>query len=124
MIARFLLIDGVEEQPWRQVLAEALAPLGELMIETEENTMLAVVQEPYDIVVIDATTTDDITALIHHIRTQSNDTKLVVVTASPTWRRARSAFHAGATDYVRKSLNILELRTVFEKILAEKLPAK
>jgi DNA-binding NarL/FixJ family response regulator len=55
------------------------------------------------------------------IRAARPEVKIVVATMSPTWKRAREAFRVGASDYVRKSMNEAENRSLLEASLG-KLP--
>lgn len=122
MKASFLLIHGTQEYYWCQVLEGALAPLGALQIGGEEEAITLVLQRSYSLIIVDATAVKDVPLLVSRIRTQRPDTRIVVVTASPTWTRAREAFYAGATDYVRKSLNKEDLLSIFQAALAKTPP--
>ena len=118
----FLLINGTRERYWHQVLEDALAPLGTLQIGEEEKAVELVLQQDYDIVIVDATVVRDVPLRVSRIRAQRPDARIVVATTSPTWTRARAAFRAGATDYIRKSLNKDELLSAFRVALAKTLP--
>lgn len=117
MQATFLLIDEAREHYWPELLSDALAPYGTLYIKNSEDAILFIRQACPDLIVIDATELEDIPALIARLRTECPAGKIVVVTASPTWTRARAAFRAGALEYIRKSVNVAELRTLFESII-------
>jgi DNA-binding response OmpR family regulator len=116
---RFLLIGGSHDDPWRQVVEEASASLGTLQIVREVDALSLTRQQSYDVVVIDAAKVEDVFCLVSCIRAQRADARILVATASPTWKRAREAFRAGATDYIRKSLNkkkiLSELRATMGK---------
>jgi len=119
MQANILLINGTREGYWRQVLEDTVAPLGTLQVGEEEEAVELVLQQSYDIVIVDATAVKDVPLLVSRIRAQRPDARIVVATASPTWTRARAAFRAGATDYIRKSLNKDELSSAFRVALAK-----
>ena len=103
---RQLLLIGVSHNdPWRQVIEEASAFLGNLQSSQEVDVFRLIHQQDYVLIVIDAAKVEDVFLLISSIRAQRPEARVVVVTTSPTWRRAREAFRAGATDYIRKSLN-------------------
>lgn len=120
--ANFLLINGIRERLWRRVLEEALAPLGTLQVGEEEDAVEVVLQQSYDVVIVDATVVKDVPLLISRFRAQQPDTRIVVATASPTWKRAREAFYAGATDYIRKSLNKEEVLSAIQAVLTKTPP--
>jgi DNA-binding NtrC family response regulator len=102
---QFLLIGDSCNDPWRQVIEGSVASLGTLQIAVEFDALSLTRQQDYDVIVIDAARVTDVPLLVSCIRTQKPGARIVVATASPTWRRAREAFRAGATDYIRKSLN-------------------
>jgi CheY-like chemotaxis protein len=120
--ANFLLINGIRERRWRRVLEEALAPLGTLQVGKEEDAVEVVLQQSYDVIIVDATVVKDVPLLVSRIRTQQPDARIVVATASPAWQRAREVFYAGATDYIRKSLNEEEILSAFQAALAKMPP--
>lgn len=47
-------------------------------------------------------------------------TKVIVASAGPTWKSARDAFNAGASDYIAQSLDIEELTSQLHKSLSDK----
>lgn len=117
MQAKFLWINDAREQYWLQILQQALDSLGILETGTTDTILAGGCMERYDSVIIDATVVEDLPDILLRIQKWQPDTKIVVVTVSPTWTRARTAFQAGASDYIRKSTNPDELRTIFERIL-------
>ena len=106
---RILLIGNLPEDPWRQVIEEASASLGSLQFAREVDVFRLVRQQDFDVIVIDAENVEDVFLLISSIRILKVDAKIVAVTMSPIWRRAREAFRAGAVDYLRKSMNKEEI---------------
>jgi DNA-binding NtrC family response regulator len=120
--ARFLLINGSRDD-WHVVLEEALAPLGALQIEKEENVLKCVQLDGYDLLIIDATVVENVPALVVRIRAHYPGARIIVTTASPTWRRAREAFQTGVIDYIRKSLDRDEMRSAVQTALDKKLPS-
>jgi DNA-binding response OmpR family regulator len=114
----FLLIGDIAESQWPLVLHQALLPLGELAIVQEEAAVQAITQTEYDVVIVDAGVVHHPPMLISRLHAQHPAVRIIVATASPTWRRARQVLHAGAVDYIRKSLNKRELRSQIEAVLA------
>ncbi len=95
MKANFLLINSLREPYWLQTLKEALSSLGTLHTRTENDITNLVLEGDYNIIIVDATAITDTPLLISHILAQQPEAKVIVVTASPTWRRAKAAFRAG-----------------------------
>jgi DNA-binding NtrC family response regulator len=120
--ANFLLIISRHGLPWLQVFKEALSPFGTLQFGREENAVALVMQQSYDLIIMDVTAVKDAPLLISCMRTQRPDARVIVIAGSPTWKQAREVFHAGATDYIRKSLNKGELVGILQVALAKAPP--
>lgn len=118
----FLLINGSLDLHWAEVLTEALIPLGLLDITTEAQLFSQVNLSTYDLILLDSAAVTDVPSLVTTIRCRYPDARIVVVTASPTWRRARAAFKAGVIDYIRKSLDQAEIRATLQSALHKLLP--
>ncbi len=117
----FVLI-GNEKSPWPGALKEALAPLGELHIISEQEAFEEVDYTRYDVIIVDATAVKKVAPLVDHLHARQPEAKMVVATLSPTWQRAREAMQAGAADYIRKSLNRQETLDAMKKILSQLRP--
>jgi len=115
-----LLVSERKETQWSRTLRQALLPLGKLRVVSEEDAEQMVVRSDYDVIIIDAGVVYGVVPLISRLRAQRPEARVIVATASPTWRRAREALQAGAADYIRKSLDEEELCSKIEAVL--KLP--
>ena len=122
METSILLINGSSDGYWRQVLQEALSPLGSVAIAEEREALSQVLRQQHDVIIIDASAVTKAFELVSEIRRMRPDARVVIATTSPTWRLAREAFHAGATDYVRKTLVHSEILATFRDVL-RKQPA-
>lgn len=119
---RFLLVvKEAADARMISMLEEALAPFGNLNV-TKAEDMIEHIREQYGIVMVDATGLKDVEGLVSDLRTQRPDIRIVVLTASPTWKRARAAFQAGAIDYLPKTLSKEELQEHCEKLLSKPIP--
>lgn len=114
---RLLLIRVTRDCAWHEALSKAVALWGELHYSEYEEAMQKIVNSDYDLVIIDSLAVENVPQLVSAIRNQQPDTRVVVVTSSPTWRRARDAFYAGASDYIRKSYDSKELTAVLQAAL-------
>lgn len=119
---RFLLLDGAEGSYWTTFLADALAPLGTLSVARASQGGPLQEDEPDGLILIDATMVENVEKLVSSLRLERPERRIVVMTASPTWQRARAAFEAGAIDYLPKTLSRDELRGAFEQVLSRPLP--
>jgi DNA-binding NtrC family response regulator len=118
MKPRFLLISGEEGHRWYQIFKEAAAPIGSVHFVKEEEAIPAILKQEYDLVIVDATVVMDVPTLISRIRRKRPDAHVVTAAATPTWTRARDAFHAGALDCIRKSSDKDEILFDLEDALA------
>jgi len=113
----FLLIGGSPQAPWVRALYQALATLGKLQLVPEKDAIQTIVENRYDLVMVDAGAVQEAASLVSNLRVTRSDLRIVVFTSSPTWRRAREALQAGAVDYVRKSLDEKQTRAVIQSAL-------
>jgi CheY-like chemotaxis protein len=118
----FLLIGPSAKDPWQQLLQEVSGSLGTLQTSDEAAALASVTHYDYDLIVIDAVRVADPYALVSQIRRERPQARAVVVTASPTWKRARRAFQAGATDYVQKSMNKETILAMLKETLTKSPP--
>ena len=112
----FLLIANDEESLALQNIYKALASLGKVEILPYEKAVQQIMITSYDMVIVDATLLDSEMTLISKIKTQQPHTFVLVLSASPTWRRARDLLKSGA-DYISKSLCEKDYLIAFTEIL-------
>lgn len=74
------------------------------------------------LVIVDATVVEQVENEVMRLRTECPARRIVVLTASPTWQRARAAFAAGAMDYLPNTLDKKELRRIFDRLCRQPLP--
>ena len=119
----FLLLSNTSfDAPWKRVLQNALSPMGRLHILSEDRLVQTPSLEQYVIIIIDASSVADVVVFIRRLRTRDDDVHLVVATASPTWQRARAILLAGASDYIRKSLDENKIRAQIQAVLERSFP--
>jgi DNA-binding NarL/FixJ family response regulator len=118
---RFILVSAKSESAGNTFLEEILARLGEpLTVPAGEAAHIR--DEPGDVWIVDATFEEEVEAEVSRLRNQHPERRIVVMTASPTWARARAAFQAGAIDYLPKTLGVEELTAAIEEIKKRPLP--
>lgn len=117
MIYSILIVGDASDSSGLQVVQAALHELGHLVICSESDLAGHLENQSYDAAVVDAGAVSDPASIIRKIHEAQPHVQVVVITASPHWKIARGVFRAGATDYLRKSKNGKELRTVFAEML-------
>lgn len=109
----FLLVSADHDIYWQEVLTEALSTLGTLQVATEREAVEAIIAHNYRAIILDAGMVENFALLTSRICAQWPEARVIVITTSLTWKRARDAFQAGAVDYLYKSPNKGELfRTI------------
>lgn len=117
MYRTFLVIGNQEEFLSSPSVLSALTALGEVAVLPPKQALEHLLVSRYDLVIIDATMLDSEMLLLSQIRARQPNARLLVLTASPTWRRARDALKAGAMDYLSKSLTEKEYLAIFQELL-------
>lgn len=98
MKGQFLLIGDSTPDNWlAEVLGESIDKI------SHENILEGFDLEKYQAIILDAALLQDVGNLLQKIRLKNPDTRILVTTNSPTWRRARESFWYGATDYIQTS---------------------
>jgi DNA-binding NtrC family response regulator len=117
MCRTFLVIGDREEFLSSPNILSALKALGEVTVLPPPEALRQILLSKYDLVIIDATMLDSEMLLLSQIREMQPDVRLLVLTASPTWRRARDVLKAGAMDYMSKALSEKEYLDAFQELL-------
>jgi DNA-binding NtrC family response regulator len=102
-------------------LEATLAPLGNLEA-VEVNEAMNQQIESDGIIIVDATFVDNVDSVVSSLRNERPDSRIVVMTASPTWQRARAAFESGAIDYLPKTMEEEEMLATFQRLRHKPLP--
>lgn len=111
-----VLLGTTNDSYWQNILQEAFAPLGRLDVMTPEQAAAGGLDGKYDLVAVDATHVEDVEQFVSQLRTERPERRIVVLTAAPSWQRARAAFEAGATDYLPKDLDKRDLLETFQEL--------
>lgn len=121
MSVRFMVVGPGKDvdTAWSRVLREALEPLGKVEAVAEGDIVRRVTRHRRGttVVIVDATEVSDVPRLLLRLRQLSPPPRVVVATASPTWKRAREALRHGAADYFQKSLDKRRLLLIMKDIL-------
>jgi DNA-binding NtrC family response regulator len=115
----FLLVSIQKESLWVDNIVNSLTNLGKVKILSPRQAIQSLSKSKYNVVIIDAGSTDDERLFISRVRNKQPQTRVVVITASPTWRRAREVFQLGALDYISKAMSEQELLSTFKNILSK-----
>lgn len=113
-----LLIDNAQSHHWHKMLREVMTSLGTLEVVEEDEAVQLVMSRRFDLIVVDAAVRN-VPLLVARIRAQNPGGSVVVASADPSWLKAREAFHAGASDYIGKTLDrtetLISIRAALKK---------
>jgi DNA-binding NtrC family response regulator len=119
----FWVVSNKPESPWAKTVQDALAPLGQAHFATEAEAVTQIGQYSCDLIIIASGDIEgEIGSLVQKIHEVKPDVPLVVTTNSPTWRRAREVFLAGATDYIRRTLDKEKILSFYQNVLQNPPP--
>lgn len=121
METSFLLITNAAEKGWLTTLEETLAPLGSLRIATKKGASEEFLKQPYELVIIDATTVEEPVLVAKTLHTLKPNVRIAVMTTVPTWQEARDILRAGVVDYFPRTLSSRELLVTIKTILQEEI---
>ena len=115
----FILIicDAENLRHWEPMLAEIGNTLGPIRIITENEVFKGGLAGKIDLVVIDISGSIGLPRLVAYVREQQTECKILIVSAAPTWRKARQAFYIGATDYIPKQYTTAETISAMRSVL-------
>ncbi|VAW40641.1 hypothetical protein MNBD_CHLOROFLEXI01-3504, partial [hydrothermal vent metagenome] len=99
------ILTNNAQSPWLKQLANVLGVLGELTI-CAESMLDEEPDEDYDLIIVDASGLKmDLAERVVWLNGRFPKAPIIVLTSSPTWRRARDVLQAGAADYMRRSFD-------------------
>jgi DNA-binding NarL/FixJ family response regulator len=107
---------------WENTLRKAVSSFGRITVLDEVKALRKLDSEEFDLIIVDSDDVYGIEHLITLIRAKSPISHIIIASDVCTWRRAREAFHLGASEYVQKSLNHEELREQVFSVLSSPLP--
>lgn len=117
MAHQVLLIAGTIHAQWGNILQSAVGEEGSVYLATEQDFAGLLAKHAFHLVIVDAGEIGSFSQIVKEVRHLQPATKVVVATASPTWKRAREAMRAGAFDYIRKHQNEAQLARYLSQLL-------
>jgi DNA-binding NtrC family response regulator len=113
-----MVVSNKPDSPWSDTIRLALSPLGKPHFITETEIMAQIDTQSYDLIIIASGDIDgEIGDLVKKLRFSCPETPIIVTTNSPTWRRAKEVFLAGATDYIRRTLDKNKILSFYQEVL-------
>ena len=121
MSKKFLLVADRPDAAWLAALERGLQPLGTLSAARPEEASDSPLVADCDVVIVDALAVRDAEEVVAPLHAAAPSVPVVIVTNSPTPQLAKKFFQAGATDYIRKSLDPETITETFSDILKRAL---
>jgi DNA-binding NtrC family response regulator len=85
-------------------------PVGDVDLVSAGEALERLERSSYRVAIVDAGAADDPAGLVELMHASQDGTRIIVVTTSPTWKRARQFYQAGASEYLSKILDLDRLR--------------
>ena len=118
---QIIIVSNTSQSEWLLSMTKGLSSLGDVQVLSENDAFMLVRASLSKrlLVIADASAIKkNMTAYVSQLHHLQPDLPIIVVTASPTWGRARSLFRAGAADYTRKSFDINKIINICKELLA------
>jgi DNA-binding NtrC family response regulator len=112
-----LVCDKENLSYWKPMVGKIQTAMGPVEIVLEDQATEKGLTKKCDLVVFDVSEVANLPSLIDSIREYQPECRILIVTAAPTWKKAREALRHGATDYIRKPSNSEEMITAFRTAL-------
>lgn len=106
MTKQIIIISNQLESPWLATAIDALQSFGVSHVFSEENIFNQSSVKLCDLILIDASSINtDLVEMIKQLCRNYYKKPIVVMTNSPTWRRAKEVILAGAVEYTRRTFD-------------------
>ena len=104
---QIFILSNNELSLWVKHICSVMEKLGSVSILSEDGLDgLETTEEPYNLILLDASGLKmELAERVAWLNGRFPTSSIVVLTSSPTWRRARAVLQAGASDYVRRSMD-------------------
>jgi DNA-binding NtrC family response regulator len=115
MNKHFVFVFKQENPAFVKVLQHVLSPFG-LVDLVHWDKIDSIQPDQYTLAFLDAGIVadeegpDNLTQFVSEVCQRWPIAKFILITASPTWRRAKEVLQAGAVDYIRQTLDEDRLR--------------
>jgi response regulator of citrate/malate metabolism len=121
---QILLIDGQNERHWIAALRQIVSEMNKSLVLMDSRHMGSVFYEDYELIILDASISLDLTSLIAHIHSRHLEARVVVVSSAPHWKQVREILLAGAIDYGSKADSHAAMQRFLQRNLSKALPAR
>jgi DNA-binding NarL/FixJ family response regulator len=105
-----LLIKNNIELSWLSVLNKSIGDIAEIITLNELNLAQEIKNKKCNLILINMASIANVEEVIKTSKQNKPGVPIVVITASPNSEIARKVFRAGASDYLRESIDETEIR--------------
>jgi DNA-binding NarL/FixJ family response regulator len=111
-----IISDEGSQSFWQALTGEIKETIGPLRLILDEEVPAKGFKQTYDPIVMDVSDPENLHRMIPGIHEAMPESRIIIVTSSPTWKETREVLRLGAATLVRKSSNpedmLAELREV------------
>lgn len=116
-----LYVRNENDATWLEGVKDSLRPNQTIQYSTQPEALEKAKGEECAVVLVDADSVTNAPELVRGIRGLNPAAKIIVLSSSPTWKRAQTAFLAGADDYLSKVLNRDDLFKLIDQCMGLKV---
>ncbi len=115
-----LIISDVQnENYWKPIVDVIRRRIGTGKIVDERIILQQNICPRFDLSVVDASNLARIPEIVQFLHLKEPGGKIIIVSTTPTWKKAREAFQIGATDYIQKRADPNEMASELEAVLSK-----
>jgi CheY-like chemotaxis protein len=115
----FSLVDGLAQDDWSKLLEQAIKPHGTLDLMSEADAVDRIINTDYEATILDCSSVKETKLLIYRLLAQRPESKIIAVTATPTWELIRDLLQAGAVDCIQRTNDQSILQRNINEILSK-----
>jgi DNA-binding NtrC family response regulator len=104
-----LAVYDKDKDYWLGLSVSVKKILGPMELAKEADILHNRITRKIDLFLIDPTNVADLASLSSAIKLFHPESKIIVMSYSPTWKQAREAFYCGAVDYIKISTDHTEM---------------
>lgn len=107
---KILIVSDAENQYyWSALTNEIKEKIGPVHILLDKDLSWKKIDDRYDVVMMDISNIEDLHNLIPGIRHDQPESRIIIISTTPTWKETRQVIRLGASNLIRKSFNLDEI---------------
>lgn len=101
---------------WHNWINKIKEELRSVSIDIDKDISRRKNNNAYDMIVVDVSNIEDLRRLIPEIHHEQPQSRILVVSSTPTWKQTREVIRLGAANLIRKNSNLEEVIKELESL--------